>query len=131
MARSSYYPLFWKVPPPSLFSNALPRALERAQMNPRPKVYLQLDTDSEPLGQIVIELRADVVPLTAENFRCLCTGEMGLSYKCSEIHRIVPEYLWQGGDVIGRDGRGSTSIYGTNFPDENFRLFISNYVPLV
>lgn len=75
------------------------------------------------MGQIVIELRADVVPFSAENFRALCTGERGLSYKCTEIHRIIPGILWQGGDVSGKEGRGcGKSIYGDSFPDENFRL---------
>jgi hypothetical protein len=122
MELSSYYPLHWKTPPPSLYTNTRDQALANAQNNPLPKVFLQLETDAEVLGHVVIELRADIVPMTAENFRCLCTGEMGLSYKCSQIHRIVPGYLWQGGDVVGKDGRGSASIYGNNFPDENFKL---------
>lgn len=84
---------------------------------------MDLETDREPLGQIVIELRADVVPFSAENFRALCTGERGLSYKCTEMHRIIPGILWQGGDVSGKQGRGcGKSIYGDSFPDENFRL---------
>jgi len=123
MELTSFYPLHWKVPPPSTWDNFADAAFENAAKCPRPNVFLTLETDREPLGQIIIELRADVVPFSAENFRCLCTGERGLSYKCTEIHRIIPGILWQGGDVSGREGRGcGKSIYGDSFPDENFRL---------
>lgn len=107
MEISSYYPLFWKPPPPD------PESTANAKSNPRPTVFFDLETDEDSLGQIVIELRADIVPLTAEYFRKLCTGASGSSYKCSEIHRIVPDILWQGGDISGKGGDGS-------FPDENF-----------
>lgn len=121
MGLLSLYPLFWKVAPNTAYEALRQQAMDNAKFNPRPKVFLQLETDDEALGQIVIELRADVVPMTAENFRCLCTGEMGISYKCSEIHRVVPDVLWQGGDVLGKDGHGSKSIYGDNFVNENFK----------
>ncbi|NXP45192.1 RBP2 ligase, partial [Heliornis fulica] len=87
-----------------------------------PVVYFEVSADGEPLGHITMELFSNIVPRTAENFRALCTGEKGFGFKNSRFHRIVTDFMCQGGDITNHDGTGGRSIYGTAFEDENFEV---------
>uniref|UniRef100_A0A452HA28 Peptidyl-prolyl cis-trans isomerase n=1 Tax=Gopherus agassizii TaxID=38772 RepID=A0A452HA28_9SAUR len=91
-------------------------------METNPVVYFEVSADDEPLGHITMELFSNIVPRTAENFRALCTGEKGFGFKNSIFHRIVPDFVCQGGDITRHDGTGGRSIYGDAFEDENFEV---------
>merc|ERR1711973_770268 len=92
------------------------------QQQPGRKFYFRVSADGEDLGQINMELFDEVVPRTARNFKEIATGEAGFSYKGSIFHRVIPNFMLQGGDFENFDGTGGRSIYGNKFEDENFLI---------
>lgn len=110
--------------PPS----ATASSVEWHQRPPNPKnpvVFFDVTIGSIAAGRIKMELFADIAPKTAENFRQFCTGEhrknaLPQGYKGCQFHRVIKDFMIQGGDFLKNDGTGCTSIYGTKFDDENF-----------
>merc|ERR1719334_1399401 len=93
----------------------------------RPIVFMDITVGGTDIGRIKMELFSDIVPKTAENFRQFCTGEykkdgIPIGYKGVSFHRVIKDFMVQGGDFIQNDGTGLTSIYGGKFEDENFKM---------
>jgi len=94
----------------------------------RPRCFLDIEIDGQPVGRIIVELYSDICPRTSDNFRALCTGEKGMGkvtekplyYKGTPFHRVVKDFMVQTGDFVHGNGSGGESIYGGVFKDENF-----------
>ncbi|CAD6447291.1 022e7891-af1c-4638-af9c-3c2e2689f950 [Sclerotinia trifoliorum] len=84
--------------------------------------FFDITIDSAPAGRITFKLHDEITPRTARNFRELCTGHHGFGYAGSHFHRIIPQFMLQGGDFTRGNGTGGKSIYGNKFQDENFIL---------
>ncbi|KIY52500.1 hypothetical protein FISHEDRAFT_55992 [Fistulina hepatica ATCC 64428] len=93
-----------------------------SSVKPSSNVFFEVAINSNPAGRIVFKLYDDVVPRTARNFRELCTGQHGFGYAGSTFHRVIPQFMLQGGDFTRHNGTGGKSIYGEKFPDENFEI---------
>ncbi|CAN9497895.1 unnamed protein product [Ophioblennius macclurei] len=105
--------------PSFVLSPQMSRVQEHSR-DTNPQVFLKVAAGDKELGTITVELFSHIVPKTAENFRALCTGEKGFGLRDSIFHRVIPDFMCQGGDITNSNGTGGQSIYGSKFEDENF-----------
>ncbi|KAF7864399.1 hypothetical protein EAF04_006533 [Stromatinia cepivora] len=118
---SSSFP-FIQCSSPSPASSSITEDTTKSQDNSSKNCFFDITVDSAPAGRITFKLHDDITPRTARNFRELCTGQHGFGYAGSHFHRIIPQFMLQGGDFTRGNGTGGKSIYGNKFQDENFVL---------
>ncbi|KAL6764887.1 NDH subunit PnsL5 [Haematococcus lacustris] len=115
----------------SLCASVVPaasQAMTAAEATVTQKVYLDVSLGGVPQGRIVLGVFGDVVPKTAANFVELATGSKGFGYKNATFHRVIKNFVLQGGDFERGNGTGGYSIYGRRFEDENFEIVHAPFV---
>jgi cyclophilin family peptidyl-prolyl cis-trans isomerase len=105
-----------------LVKGAAKMSPDQAHDPANPKVFLDIQIGGIKAGRLTFELFKNITPKTAENFRALCTGEKGFGFKGCRFHRIIPDFMCQGGDFTRGNGTGGKSIYGEKFEDESFAI---------
>jgi cyclophilin family peptidyl-prolyl cis-trans isomerase len=111
-----------KPKPKPIFEQKTKRKFKPEIQQKKDLVFLDISINNEKFGRIIIELFSDITPKTCNNFRTLCNAKNKMSYINSQFHRIIKDFMIQGGDFTNGDGTGGMSVYGNRFEDENFIL---------